>query len=419
MLEDFHSFMIGPYKGRKPRSIEKVVGDVRRIFKLLALDDIRDFFVNDMDLLRRKYLMEYCAERKTEPSSIKKYLASVVDFTNFIIIMKIDVGVEMEEVARCKLLLETWRKVYKQKENKLKPLKREIDLKMMVTDDQIKLYEKSENCRHAEHLFNELKVNQEMPISQRDFVAFRDHILYKIHFASAHRSGVTANMAMGEYEGREVIENGMVRINVMDHKTVDTYGSAQVMLLPEEFQWLKMYVQYIRKKVKKISTNYVFISWNGNKMASGDVSGRLHTLWSRAGNFESKKVPKKLCCNAIRKTTSTLVRAVDKSKSQVVADSMLHSLRTAEEHYARRNLEIAAEEGSKTIRDLFKPTKPESPYKTWDANEESILEKTFPTLAATKSLIDENKDALSSLKASPKQIYDKLRRMRKEKEVIF
>ena len=135
MLEDFHSLMIGPYKGRKSRSIEKVVGDVRRIFKLLALDDIQDFFVNDMDLVRRKYLMEYCAERKFEPGSINKYLASVVDFTNFIIIMKIDVGVEMEEVARCKLLLQTWRKVYKQKENKLKPLKREIDLKMMVTDD--------------------------------------------------------------------------------------------------------------------------------------------------------------------------------------------------------------------------------------------------------------------------------------------
>ena len=74
MLEDFHSLMIGPYKGRKLRSIEKVVGDVRRIFKLLALDDIQDFFVNDMDLVRRKYLMEYCAERKFEPGSINKYL---------------------------------------------------------------------------------------------------------------------------------------------------------------------------------------------------------------------------------------------------------------------------------------------------------------------------------------------------------
>ena len=87
-------------------------------------------------------------------------------------------------------------------------------------------------------------------------------------------------------------------------------------------------------------------------MASGDVSGRLHTLWSRAGNFESKKVPKRLCCYAIRKTTPTLVRAVDKSKNQVVADSMLHSLSTVEEHYARQNLEIAAEDPYS--RKLFK-----------------------------------------------------------------
>ena len=100
------------------------------------------------------------------------------------------------------------------------------------------------------HLFNELKENQKMPISQRDFLASYDHILYKIHFACAHRSGVTANMAMEEYEGKKGIEHGVVTINVMDHKTVDTYGSAQVMLVPEEFEWLKMYVQYIRKKIK-------------------------------------------------------------------------------------------------------------------------------------------------------------------------
>ena len=142
VLEGFHSFMIGPHKGRKLRSNEEVVGDVRRIFKLLALDDIREFFVNDTDLLRMKYLMEYCAEKKNEPRSIKKYLASNVDFINFIIIMKIDVGVDKEEVARCKLLLQTWRKVYKQKEIKLKPLKREVDLKMMVTEDQIKFMRK-------------------------------------------------------------------------------------------------------------------------------------------------------------------------------------------------------------------------------------------------------------------------------------
>ena len=36
-----------------------------------------------MDLLRNKYLMEYCAKKKTEPGSIKKYLASVGDFNIF------------------------------------------------------------------------------------------------------------------------------------------------------------------------------------------------------------------------------------------------------------------------------------------------------------------------------------------------
>ena len=90
-----------------------------------------------------------------------------------------------------------------------------------------------------------------MPISQREFVAFCDHIFYKIHFASAHRSGVTANMTREEYEKRELTENGMVRINVMDHKTVDTYVLVQVILFPEEFEWLKRMYNTSARKVKK------------------------------------------------------------------------------------------------------------------------------------------------------------------------
>ena len=69
----------------------------------------------------------------------------------------------------------------------------------------------------------------------------------------------------------------------------------------------------------------------------------------------------------------------------------------------QQKIPIRENYSSKTIRDLFKPTKSVSPYKTWGASEESILEKTFPTLAATKSFIDGNKDALSSLTSSPKK----------------
>ena len=49
----------------------------------------------------------------------------------------------------------------------------------------------------------------------------------------------------------QLIENGMVRINVMDHKTVDTYVLVQVILLPEEFEWLKRMYNTSAKKFKK------------------------------------------------------------------------------------------------------------------------------------------------------------------------
>lgn len=52
--------------------------------------------------------------------------------------------------------------------------------------DQVKLYEKSESCRHAEDFLNALKVNWEMPINQRDLwfsviISFINHILLDVH----------------------------------------------------------------------------------------------------------------------------------------------------------------------------------------------------------------------------------------------
>ena len=155
-------------------------------------------------------------------------------------------------------------------------------------------------------------------------------------------------------------------------------------------------------------------------MTSGDISGRLHNLWEKAGIFEGRVVPKKLCANIIRKSASTLVRQTDKEKSQVVADSMLHSLNTAEQHYARRNIEIAAAKGGQTIRRVFKEkANPIPTRKSWNKDEIKILEESFPELIVTKELREKNTEVLSPLKASPRQIYDKVRRLKREKQVMF
>ena len=158
-LEDFYQFLIGPNKGRKPRSVENVVSDVSRIFKIVAADNVTALFQNNMNVLRKKYLNSYCVEKVTEPGSIKKCIISIIDFVNFLIVMKVPIGTEKDELVRCKLVLENWKGCYKKRDNKKGPLRREADLKMLVTVDQINQYEESDNCKRAKNIFEELKVN--------------------------------------------------------------------------------------------------------------------------------------------------------------------------------------------------------------------------------------------------------------------
>ena len=202
ILEDFQKFLIGPDKGRTARSVEKVVGDVRRIFKLTGIIHINTFFKNDIKIFKNRYLNSYCLE-KNKPGSIKKYIISIIGFVSYLIVMRVNIGIPNEDLVRSKLLLDGWKGTYLKKEKILHPLKIEADLKMLVTADQVDQYEKSENCIMLKKLFKELKENSLKPISQKEFVAFCDHVLCKIHFQSAHRSGITANMTIEEFRAIE------------------------------------------------------------------------------------------------------------------------------------------------------------------------------------------------------------------------
>ena len=85
---------------------------------------------------------------------------------------------------------------------------------MLVTTDQVNQYEKSEHC----------------------ILAVVYCILCKIHFQSAHRSGIMTNMTIDEFRAMEKGDDNMLRIEVTDHKTDDTYGSGKLMLYPFEYE---------------------------------------------------------------------------------------------------------------------------------------------------------------------------------------
>ena len=87
---------------------------------------------------------------------------------------------------------------------------------------------------------------------------------------------------------------------------------------------------------------------------------------------------------------------------------MLHSLNTAEQYYARRNIEIAAAKGGETIRRDFKEkANPISTRKSWSKDEIKILEESLPELIVTAELREKNTEVLSPLIAIPRQIYSK------------
>ena len=136
-------------------------------------------------------------------------------------------------------------RLLQKRDNKKGPLRREADLKMLVTVDQVNQYEESDNYKRAKKVFEELKETPGKPISQKDFVTFCDDIIFKINFSSAHRSGITADMTMTEFKQREIGDVGMIRVNVKDHKTVSTYDSVQLMLYSSEFEWILMFINNV------------------------------------------------------------------------------------------------------------------------------------------------------------------------------
>ena len=410
-LINFYNYLTGPDRGRKARSNIKVVQDVRRIFVAVgAVYTISNIFKDPKKYLRDNYLMSYCINRRTKAISIRKYLYSFMDFCKYLFAENIKIeNVESEEINRVQLKVEAWRKSYLPVEKLHKQKTKETNFEMLITPDQVELYHSHEHAKKAIALFKELNSNSALPITQTSYCCMRDHLYIVIAFGNAHRSGVVANMKMNEYLKAKKLTDDLWEISVWDHKTVEVYGPAKVTLLNYQFDWLKIFVNSARSKLV-VQDDNLFLSWSGKRMASGDISARLHHLWCKAGII-GKNIQRRLCFNDVRRTASTLVRESNSNFTQEVADTMMHSSKTAEEHYYIRQKEKSVKVGGQVLREHFFPAHTLStPKKKWSKDEISVL-KQFESINGLVTLpnIKSNITELSSVNASPKQIYDKFR----------
>ena len=124
-------------------------------------------------------------------------------------------------------------------------------------------------------------------------------------------------------------------IGFKDLKTVDTQGPACVVLSLSLFSYLRLYVSEMRSQMEdSTSEEYgsnkrsVFLSWNGSKLESGQISTAINAAW-RKGGMEGH-----VTSTIFRKSAVTKVHTRHKGMKSDLADLMAHKEGTIEKEEA-------------------------------------------------------------------------------------
>ena len=352
LLSEFLSFLIGPDCRRKVHSSEKCVGDVRRMLILIdGTSNIQKMFLPNV--LRDEYVNKIS---NLDAGSIKKYLFSIISFCDFLIIDEVAKSliepISTDVIIRTKTSLVGWRKTFNRQDRKNFWIRQERNENSLVAPNELNSYMQSKSAILASNLFLFFEENDRI-VTQAEYVSMRDHLFVIIHFSNAHRSGVTANVTIAEFDRVVVAKDGMYLVSVENHKTFETYGHAHISLKPCEFQWLMIFVRKVRSQIITTHEN-IFLSWSGLPMDSGAISTQLASLWRKAGlNSRDGLGKRRLCATVVRQTAVTGVRSDGATNLQQVADLMGHSLSTAEKHYHLRAKKEAAGKGSNSIRKVY------------------------------------------------------------------
>ena len=112
----------------------------------------------------------------------------------------------------------------------------------------------------------------------------------------------------------------------------------------------------IREKLSgaaKGDTDYVFVSWSGNRMTSSMVTTQMSNFFNK-GVGRSLQV--RMNPTVMRKCTTTVVHTTFPGSKQVVADHLSHSLSTAEKSYYKASKQSNAASTSKCIKNALRAT---------------------------------------------------------------
>ena len=313
--------------GRKPEKMSRQ--HASQINKMLAVIDPKDLAsLFDRKLIRDTFLKNH-AENAYKPDTIKSYLLSLRYFCSFVLTERPD-AVRVNE-AGVRLIDEKarlWSSSYKKVSQCRHLEKQDEDLSNLITPEMVAEYEQSESARRAVALISQLSGAHCLQIHQAEYTLIRDFILTQIAIANAHRSGVLANMTLGEFNKARLSEGNCI-ITVKKHKTADIHGPARVVLSSTLFGYLKTYIAEVRSVVSetKDDDHTVILSWSGARLTSGQISTAISASWKKAGLLGH------ISSTLFRKSAATAVHTKRKDMTGQLTNLMAHKESTAQRYY--------------------------------------------------------------------------------------
>lgn len=225
----------------------------------------------------------------------------------------------------------------------------EEDLHSLISPEQIAEFERSEASRAAICLLGQLSGAHSIEITQTQYTLIRDFLMVEISVDNANRAGVIANMLLEEFNRASKHDDENV-ILVKASKTVATHGPARIVMSSKLHSWMNIFVREVRSRVPGVSSEKVFVSWNGEDLKSSQVNKAIKSVWKKAGMTESPS------STLFRKSAVSKVHNTSHGEEAQgnLADLMAHNIDTARKFYRLQEKSKSSVKASQQLRNVMR-----------------------------------------------------------------
>jgi site-specific recombinase XerD len=303
--------------------------------------------------LLNNFLTTTAVEKQFLPGTIKSYLSSLRHWYVYILSEEGDrlTAEDKQQVQQMSHCVARWITSFRKETASRSLQKMDDDVGKLITPDKVSQFERSELALTAVKCLGELTEESASQLTMSDFVCVRDYLMTEIVLTNACRSGVIANMMFEEFLNARKVSDTYV-VSVAKHKTAFMYGPAKLVLSECLFNWLTLFVNIMRNQVLKFAKakeTYLFLSWNGEGLESGQVTRAIQSAWKKAGLGD-------ITCTLMRKSAVSSVYSECPNERDKLADLMCHTTHTASKSYRLVHRQVSSVEACKTLTKLMKPS---------------------------------------------------------------